>query len=150
TAVPGAELHVVGKGTLRSAARALQEQGATWSESLAASEVAGAMDDASVLCLPSRAEGLGRVVIEAMLRGRGVVGGAAGGIRDLVEHEVTGLLVPVGDPDALSAALVRVLGDRDLAARFGSSARLKSEELTVSPQEYALRLAAAVRAAASG
>ena len=47
--------------------------------------VARALDDATVLVLPSRSEGLGRVVIEAFARGRGVVGSRAGGVLDLVD-----------------------------------------------------------------
>jgi glycosyltransferase involved in cell wall biosynthesis len=149
-ALPDAELHVVGRGTLATLARELAATGATWTEALDAAGVAAAMDGATLLCLPSRAEGLGRVVIEAMLRGRGVIGGDAGGIPDLVENEVTGLLVAPGDSSALSSALVRLLGDRELAVRIGGQARRKGEELAVSPEEYAARLAAVVQAAIAG
>ncbi|HEY2542330.1 MAG TPA: glycosyltransferase, partial [Gaiellaceae bacterium] len=91
--------------------------------------------------------GLGRVVIEAMCRGRTVVGGDAGGIPDVVEDGVTGLLVPPGDADALAAALVSVLGDRETAVRLGAAARRRGEELMPPPSEYAARVAAVVDAA---
>jgi glycosyltransferase involved in cell wall biosynthesis len=146
-AVPDAELHIVGRGTLAASARKLAERGAVWTKSLDATGIAAAMDEATLLCLPSRAEGLGRVVIEAMLRGRGVVGGDAGGIPDLVEEGVTGLLVPPGDSSALSSALVRLLADRELAVRIGAEARRKGDELAVSPEEYATRLVAVIQAA---
>jgi len=80
--------------------------------------VAAAMDEGSVLVLPSRSEGLGRVVIEAFARGRGVIASNVGGIPDLVREGEEGMLVDPADPGALADALVRVLGDRALAERF--------------------------------
>jgi glycosyltransferase involved in cell wall biosynthesis len=133
--VPDAELHVVGRGTLGHRARGL-----TWIPSLDPAGVAQAMDDAWLLCLPSRAEGLGRVVIEAMCRGRAVVGGVAGGIPDLVEDDANGLLAAPGDTGQLANALVRILRDRELAERLGAAARRKGEELTPTPAEYAERV----------
>ena len=73
------------------------------------------MDDATLLVLPSWPEGLGRVIIEAFARGRGVVATEAGGIPDLVTHEREGLLIPPADVTALTEALERVLTDRELA-----------------------------------
>ena len=148
--VPDAHLHVVGRGPLATLARALVAQGATWTESLDATGVARAIDDAWLLCLPSRAEGLGRVVIETAGRGRAVVGSAAGGIPDLVEEDVTGLLVRPGDASELAAALVRVLSDRGAAERLGAAARRKGEELMPAPAEYARRVVAVVDRAAQG
>src|SRR5581483_12507034 len=84
--------------------------------------VAQALDEATALVLPARHEGLGRVVIEAFARGRGVVATRAGGVLDLVEDGREGLLVDVDDTDALAAALVRVLSDRALAERLGAAA----------------------------
>jgi glycosyltransferase involved in cell wall biosynthesis len=141
-AVPGVELHVVGRGTLAHLAG-----GFRWTQSLDAAGVSAAIDEATLLCLPSRAEGLGRVVVEAMCRGRAVVGGSAGGIPDLVEDGVDGLLVEPGDPAVLTDALVRILGDRELATRLGEAARRKGEELTPTPAEYAAKVAAVVGAA---
>ena len=76
-----------------------------------------------MLVLPSWPEGLGRVIIESFARGRAVVATDAGGIPDLVTHEVEGLLVPPADTDALAAALARVLADRELAERMGAAAQ---------------------------
>ena len=70
--------------------------------------VARALDEATVLVLPSWPEGLGRVVIEAFARGRGVVATDAGGIPDLVTDGVEGILIPPADEEALVASLVRV------------------------------------------
>ncbi|HVA31184.1 MAG TPA: glycosyltransferase family 4 protein [Gaiellaceae bacterium] len=143
-ALPEAELHVVGRGTLEPLARTLVNRGASWTESTDAAGVAAAIDDSWVLCLPSRAEGLGRVAIEAMCRGRGVVGGDAGGIPDLVEDDVTGLLVTPGDPEQLARAIVQVLGDRALAVRLGAAASRKGEEFAPTPAAYAAKVRALV------
>ena len=67
----------------------------------------GALDESTLLVLPSRSEGMGRVVVEAFCRGRPVLGARVGGIRDLVEDGVNGVLVAPGDTEALADALVR-------------------------------------------
>ena len=84
--------------------------------------VSRALDEATLLVLPSRREGMGRVIVEAFCRGRPVVGTRSGGIPDLVEDDVNGLLVPADDAEALAAALERVLGDVALAERLGAGA----------------------------
>ena len=69
------------------------------------SAVAERMDAATCLVLPSRSEGLGRVILEAFARGRAVVATRVGGIPDLVEHDVNGLLVRARQRTALVDAL---------------------------------------------
>lgn len=78
---------------------------------------------AAVVVCPSRREGYGVVAREAMAHARPVVATAVGGLRDAVEDGVTGLLVPPRDPDALRAALERLLGDAELRRRLGQRAR---------------------------
>ena len=73
-----------------------------------------ALAGADVLVLPSEAEGFGLVLIEAMAAGVPVVATEAPGIRDVVKNEETGLLVLVGSPQALTAAIRRVLTDAPL------------------------------------
>jgi glycosyltransferase involved in cell wall biosynthesis len=109
----------------------------SWRESISTLEVAQALDAATVLVLPSRSEGLGRVVIEAFCRGRGVLATRVGGIRDLVVEDKSGILVAPDDPRALATELVRVLADRDLAERLGGAAREAVEPWLATPQEYA-------------
>jgi glycosyltransferase involved in cell wall biosynthesis len=141
--VPQATLRLVGRGTLRDVAARLvadlPEQ-TRWTEVLPTEEVARALDDATVLLLPSRSEGLGRVVVEAFCRGRGVVASRVGGIPDLVTDGETGKLVPPGDADALADALVRVLSDRALAERLGAAARVAIEPWLATPEQYARQL----------
>jgi glycosyltransferase involved in cell wall biosynthesis len=141
--VSGATLHVVGRGTLREVPERLVRElpaQTRWTESLTAPEVARALDDATVLVLPSRSEGLGRVVIEAFCRGRGVVGSRVGGIPDLVEDGANGVLVPPGDAGALADALVRVLTDAGLAARIGAAGHAAVQPWLATPEEYARRI----------
>jgi 2-deoxystreptamine N-acetyl-D-glucosaminyltransferase/2-deoxystreptamine glucosyltransferase len=78
---------------------------------------------ADVLVLPSAYEELGTVLIEAMAAGLPVVATCVGGIVNVVEHEVTGLLTTAGDVAGLAAAVTRLLNDRELAARLAAAAR---------------------------
>ncbi len=81
--------------------------------------------DVCVLC--SSKEGLPRVVLEAMLAGKPVVGSDVTGTRELIVHEETGLLYAFGDVSALTAALRRLLGDAELRAQMGAAGRLRVE-----------------------
>ena len=83
-------------------------------------------------------------MIEAFVRGRAVIGARAGGIPDIVEDGVNGLLVAPGDTEALAAALERVLTDGELAARLGDGAAASAPKWTATPEQYAERMAALV------
>lgn len=74
-------------------------------------------------------EPLGMVNVEAQACGTPVVASAVGGIPDVVQHEVNGLLVPPGDAQALADALLRLILDLPLRARLGRTARETSAEL---------------------
>jgi glycosyltransferase involved in cell wall biosynthesis len=80
-----------------------------------------------VFCLPSRAEGMPLVVLEAMAQARPVVATAVGGTPELVVDGETGLLVPPDDVDALARALKRALSDPGLATRMGEAGRARVE-----------------------
>jgi glycosyltransferase involved in cell wall biosynthesis len=101
--------------------------------------VARTRDEATVLVLPSRSEGLGRVIIEALCRGRPVVGSRVGGIADLLEDGVNGVLVEPGDTEALAEALVRVLSNRTLVERLAEAARASVDPWLLTPDDYADR-----------
>ncbi len=66
---------------------------------------------ASVFCLPSRQEGFGIVFLEAMAAGLPIVAARAAAVPELVVDGESGVLVPPADPDALAAALGRLLRD---------------------------------------
>jgi glycosyltransferase involved in cell wall biosynthesis len=139
--VPAASLRLVGKGTRTDVAGALvRDLGVRWDVELPPDEVARALDDAWVLVLPSRSEGMGRVLVEAFCRGRGVVGTRAGSIPNLVEDGASGVLVEPGDVHALADAIVRVLSDRTLAERLGAGARDAAAPWLQTPEEYARRM----------
>jgi glycosyltransferase involved in cell wall biosynthesis len=136
---PTAELRIVGKGTRTDVVAALVSEGlATWQPELSTAEVVAALDAASVLILPSRSEGMGRVVIEAHLRGRPVLGANVGGIPDLVTDGVDGALFEP-EPRAIAEAL-RVLEEPDELARLAANARASGERWLASPEEYAERM----------
>ena len=89
-----------------------------------APQVAGATD---ALVLPSDSEGLPRVVIEAMAYRRPVVVTEAGGMPELVNDGVEGLVVPVRDPQRLAAALMQLANNPDQAAAMGERGRKRIE-----------------------
>jgi glycosyltransferase involved in cell wall biosynthesis len=141
--VPEARLRIVGKGTLGGVVERLVAElpGQTaWSPQLTQPEVAAALDESTALVLPSRSEGMGRVVIEAFCRGRGVVGSRVGGIADLVEEGINGLLVEPADTNGLAEALIRLLTNRELAERLGAGAQASALRWTITPEEFARRL----------
>lgn len=78
---------------------------------------------ASVLALSSLREGLPNVVLEGMASGAPVAATAVGGVPEVVEEGVTGLLSPAGDPVRLAASLVTLLADEDGRARMAAAAR---------------------------
>jgi glycosyltransferase involved in cell wall biosynthesis len=82
-----------------------------------------------LLVQPSLTEGMPNAVLEAMAAGRPVVASRTGGVPELVVPEETGLLVAPGDPDALAAAIVRVLSDPDAAARMGAAGAARARTL---------------------
>lgn len=75
--------------------------------------------DCDLSVLPSTAEGLPNVVLEAMAAGLPVVATCVGGTPEIIENGISGLLVPSRDPRTLAEAILRVLLDRELANRLG-------------------------------
>jgi glycosyltransferase involved in cell wall biosynthesis len=145
--VADAQLRLVGRGTLRPVVEQLLRDvpGQTsWDERLSQPDVSRALDESTVLVLPSRSEGMGRVIVEAFCRGRGVVASRVGGIPDLVDDDRNGLLVQRGDSNALADALVRVLSDRQLAERLAAAAHASADLWTSSAEEFAARIRALV------
>lgn len=141
--VPDARLRIVGRGTLVPLVERLVAElpGQTeWTPELPAEGVARAIDESTLLVLPSRSEGLGRVVVEALCRGRPVVASRVGGITDLVRDGENGLLLEPDDPDAFADALARLLADRAEAERLAAGARPSAERWLQTPAEYARRV----------
>ena len=92
---------------------------------------------ADVFCLPTFAEGLGVVLMEAMAAGLPVVSTRVMGVPEVVEDGDCGLLVPPGRADELAAALDRLAASPELRERMGRRGRVRVE------REFALDAAAA-------
>lgn len=78
---------------------------------------------ASAVVIPSRYETFSITAIEAMACGRPVVASAVGGLKEVIDDGVDGLLVPTGDAPALAAAVQRLLDRPTWAAEVGARAR---------------------------
>ena len=101
----------------------------------------GLMRHFDVLVAPSHQEPFGTVISEAMAVGTPVVATRVGGLAEVVDDGVTGLLVEPGEPDALAAAVLDVLGRRDAmsaaarqaAQRFGADAYAERVDALIRP-----------------
>lgn len=81
-----------------------------------------------VVLSSSTPEPFGRVVIEGMAAGKPVVATAAGGVLDIIEDGVSGLLVPPQDSHAMATAIIGLLSNSEEARRIGLAARRRVEE----------------------
>ena len=81
-----------------------------------------------VAVLPSFFEGMGRVILEAMAMEKPIVASRVGGIPDLIDQGINGLLVRPGDARELADALERVLSDNGLAKRLGREGRKRIKD----------------------
>ena len=131
--VPDAHLEAIAKTGFRGvdsvgwfellAERAGVSDRVTFTDSVTQYALLQHYSDADVVVLPSRNEGWGLSLMEAMACGRAVVGTTVGGIPELVRDDVDGILVPPGDIRALAAAVVRLLRDNDLRERMAASGK---------------------------
>jgi glycosyltransferase involved in cell wall biosynthesis len=82
------------------------------------------MQAMDAFCLPSYAnEGVPQALMQAMMTGLPVISTPIGAIPEIVQDGDTGILVTPRDPEALAAAIERIVGDHLLAARLGRAAR---------------------------
>jgi len=84
-------------------------------------DVLGCIKGFDLFVMSSVTEGLGTSLLDAMACARPIVATRAGGIPEIVEDEVNGLLVPPRDHTALSRAIVRALKDEGLRRRMGEA-----------------------------
>ncbi|MEM7272679.1 MAG: glycosyltransferase [Actinomycetota bacterium] len=125
---PAVTLTVVGDGPDRdrfeaAAAAAGLASAVEFTGSVSQDEVARLLAEADTFVLPSFAEGVPVTLMEAMARSLPVVTTAVGGIAELVEDEVNGLLTRPGDPASLAEALERLADDVALRTRMGRAGR---------------------------
>ena len=125
----GSRLRLAGTGPQQDEYRRLaSELGLDGVEFLGAVErkrLPSLLGEAHVFVLPSRYENLPLGILEAMACARPVVATRVGGVGEMVEDGVEGLLVPAGDPDALARALGRLSGDAPLRRRMGEAGRAR-------------------------
>jgi len=127
---PQARLTVVGDGPAR---KALEAQAAalgitdatTFTGYRAQTEVAALLEEADMLVLPSFAEGVPVVLMEAMASRIPVIASQVAGVPELVQDGVSGFVVPAGDVETLTARLERLLSDPDLCRCMGAAGRDK-------------------------
>lgn len=123
---PDAVVLIVGQGScqdaLRAEAKALGDRVQFLGYREDIPEIAAALD---VLVVPSRNEGMGRVVVEAGAAGVPAIAAAVGGLPHVIDHETTGLLVPAHDPGALAAAVLDMARDPERRRMMGEAARAK-------------------------
>jgi colanic acid/amylovoran biosynthesis glycosyltransferase len=133
------ECHLVGDGPDQSmlesqAARLGITNRVVFRGRMTQDQVRGAMRAADIVATPSvptrdgRREGIPVVLMEAMASARPVVASRLSGIPELVEHEVSGLLVEPRDAAGLAESIERLLRDPSLRDRLGQAARIKVEQ----------------------
>jgi glycosyltransferase involved in cell wall biosynthesis len=138
--LPDARLVIVGQGALIDVVERLVDDypaRVEYHPELTPEEIAAKMDDSTCLVLPSRSEGLGRVLIESFARGRGAVASRVGGIPDILRDGKDGILVDPADHEELAEALIRVLSEPGLAERLGAAAKEHYRDWHSTPDEYA-------------
>lgn len=91
-------------------------------------DVADVMNAIDIMALPSHREPFGLVYVEAGLLQKPVIACNAGGAPEVVQHEQTGLLVPPKEPSQLAGAILRLVENREEAARFGRLGREQALE----------------------
>lgn len=100
-----------------------EEDGVSWLGHVPWHKLADWYRWATIFVMPSYYETFGISCLEAMAFDLPVVATTAGGLPEVVEHGVTGILVPPGDSQRLSEAIVSLLQDRDLRMAMGQAGR---------------------------
>ncbi len=129
---PELQLLAVGDGDDRAWLEDLAEQNGVnlhvhFLSGLSSEELSACYEACEMFALPSRAEGFGLVYLEAMARGKPVIGGAHGGAPEVIEDGVTGFLVPHGDAVQLATSIETLLSDPAMAQKMGGRGRQRVE-----------------------
>ena len=110
----------------RRARRRAVERQIDWLGPLSASGLVVELEGADLYVLPSHIENQPNSLLEAMLLGVPCVAASVGGVAELVEHGVSGLVYHDSDPFALAAAIAKVLDEPDAARSLGEAAQSRA------------------------
>jgi len=133
--IPSARVVLVGEGPERAGLDAIAVSLGVADRLRMTGEIADVtthLAAADVVAVPSRNEGMGRVIVEAMALGLPVVAAAVGGIPDVVTDGECGRLVEPDDVDALAEALVEFGRDPVLRRKLGEAAEERAEAFSTS------------------
>lgn len=131
---PNARLLIVGDGpdkeNLQSMAAVLGVQDyICWTGEKDPSAVIPYYSIMDVAVAPSRFEGFGLVAAEAMAAGLPLVASNIDGLNEVVEHEKTGCLIPVGDSESLAARIITLISNPPMAEAMGNAGREMAKKL---------------------
>jgi glycosyltransferase involved in cell wall biosynthesis len=102
------------------------------------SDVQSWIQACDVIVNPSLTEGMPNAVLEAMALGTPVVATAVGGVPDMIEDGVSGLLVSPGDPSALARAVLDLFADSSKALRLARAAQIQIQKFSPAHQRRLL------------
>lgn len=134
--IPECRLLIVGDGKLRDIMERQQrdlniaDSQVTWTGRMPYNRLSEMYSKMDIVWVPSRSEGFGLSAIEAMANGRTVIASATGGLTEIVNDGVDGLLFENGNIDDLAAKTVNILKDPEILQRLGSGAYENARRFT--------------------
>lgn len=128
---PRMQLWLIGEGTLKPEAEShVREKRLDKKCSFIVSvpDIRDCLEKCDIFALSSDWEGVPLTILEAMAASKPVISTNVGGVSELVRDEVTGILVPPRDPQALAQGILRLAEDPDLRQRMGDAAQKRASE----------------------
>jgi hypothetical protein len=101
----------------------------TFHGSVSDEELRGFYGSCDLFVAPSRYESFGLILLEAMIYSKPVIGSNVGGMTEVVEHGVSGLLAEPGNARSLTACIRQLLDDTEMRRRLGAAGRRRYEQL---------------------
>lgn len=130
--LPDVKLILIGEGKLKERLKRLSHNLSLYNIDFIGkinhSAISEYMNSADLFILPSLREGLPLVLLEAMATGLPVIATSVGGIKDVIVHEKSGILIPPKKPRLLAEKIIYLLKDEDLRKRIGEDGRRRVEE----------------------
>lgn len=127
---PGAELWLIGEGSLRAElVRLIEAEGLAERVRVLGfrADVPRLLQAIDIVLQASKREGMANTILEAMAARKAVIATRVGGAEEQIEPDVSGILIPAEDPEALIRSLQLLLGDRARRESLGESARKRVE-----------------------